>query len=73
MKIQKLFLTMLVLTSFSGACAHVPPPPHCKDNGMGLYPINSGMMNAISKPEKPQVIAREEGAKYERETTKEGS
>lgn len=56
-KIKSLIAIMLTLSL--GACATVPPPPHCEDNGQGLQPINPEMMsqeqvNAIRSAEQEE-------------------
>jgi len=35
---------VIALTLSLGACASVPPPPRCVDNGTGLQPINPEML-----------------------------
>nr|WP_067297073.1 hypothetical protein [Marinobacterium profundum] len=55
MKLKSLPIFAIALSL--GACASVPPPPHCEDNGQGLQPINPEMItqeqaNAIRAPEK---------------------
>lgn len=42
MNIKK--LTIISLALALGACTSVPPPPHCKDDGKGLQPINPEML-----------------------------
>lgn len=37
-------LTIISLALALGACTSVPPPPHCKDDGKGLQPINPEML-----------------------------
>ncbi len=43
-KVRTKTLTVIFMALSLGACASVPPPPHCEDNGQGLYPINPEMM-----------------------------
>ncbi|MCK9505013.1 MAG: hypothetical protein M0Q95_12635 [Porticoccaceae bacterium] len=37
-------LPIVAITLSLGACASVPPPPHCEDNGQGMQPINPEMI-----------------------------
>lgn len=37
-------LPTIAITLSLGACASVPPPPHCEDNGQGIQPINPEMI-----------------------------
>ena len=37
-------LPIVVITLSLGACASVPPPPHCEDDGKGMQPINPEML-----------------------------
>ena len=42
MKLKALPIIAIALSL--GACASVPPPPHCEDNGQGMQPINPEMI-----------------------------
>ncbi len=33
-------ITSLLFVLFLSHCSSVPKPPHCKDNGKGLQPVN---------------------------------
>ncbi len=51
-------LSVLAITLSLGACASVPPPPHCEDNGKAMHPINPEMLtqeqiNAHRTSQKP--------------------
>jgi Flp pilus assembly protein TadD len=37
-------LSVVAMALSLGACASVPPPPHCEDNGKGMQPINPEML-----------------------------
>jgi hypothetical protein len=39
-------LCALMLAASLTACALVPPPPSCADNGEGLRPVNPMMLSA---------------------------
>ncbi len=41
---------MLLLTH----CASAPKPPHCKDDGKGLKPVNTSPIKLPSKPKQKE-------------------
>lgn len=49
MNLKTISIVMIALSL--GACASVPPPPHCEDNGQGLQPINPEMINQVQVSE----------------------
>ncbi len=44
-------LSMLMMTLMLTHCASAPKPPHCKDNGKGLTPVNKTPVE-VSREEK---------------------
>lgn len=56
-------LSVVAMALSLGACASVPPPPHCEDNGKGMQPINPEMLtqeqiNAHRAAQKPNYQAQ---------------
>lgn len=55
----------VVMALSLGACATVPPPPHCTDSGHNLQPINPDMISQEQK-DAVQAEARRQRQAHER-------